>query len=132
MGPLDAGTTFPIHRSAPTFSQLDIKLSIFEIGIKVVDLLAPYRGEGKIGLFEGARVGKTALIMELINNIAKAHAGLSVSGGVGEETQTTQKRNRLKDEHKEFFFILSHFERANLVGPNFPDLISPNQASENY
>uniref|UniRef100_A0A2N9GZW1 H(+)-transporting two-sector ATPase n=1 Tax=Fagus sylvatica TaxID=28930 RepID=A0A2N9GZW1_FAGSY len=75
LGPVDTRTTSPIHRSAPAFIQLDTKLSIFETGIKVVDLLAPYRRGGKIGLFGGAGVGKTVLIMELINNIAKAHGG---------------------------------------------------------
>ncbi|CAL9112925.1 unnamed protein product [Musa textilis] len=64
-----------------------MKLSIFEIGIKVVDLLAPYRRGGKIRLFGGAGVGKTILIMELINNIAKAHGGVSVFGGIGERTR---------------------------------------------
>ncbi|KEH22159.1 F0F1-type ATP synthase, beta subunit [Medicago truncatula] len=87
LGPVDTGTTSPIHRSAPAFIQLDTKLSIFETGIKVVDLLAPYRRGGKIGLFGGAGVGKTVLIMELINNIAKAHGGVSVFGGVGERTR---------------------------------------------
>ena len=87
LGPVDTRTTFPIHRSAPAFIQLDTKLSIFETGIKVVDLLAPYRRGGKIGLFGGAGVGKTVLIMELINNIAKAHGGVSVFGGVGERTR---------------------------------------------
>ncbi|KAD3068514.1 hypothetical protein E3N88_36394 [Mikania micrantha] len=82
LGPVDNSTTFPIHRSVPAFIQLDTKLSIFETGIKVVDLLAPYRRGGKIGLFEGAGVGKTVLIMELINNIAKAHEGVSVFGGL--------------------------------------------------
>eukprot|EP01026_Neomeris_dumetosa_P057739 TRINITY_DN5333_c0_g1_i3.p1 TRINITY_DN5333_c0_g1~~TRINITY_DN5333_c0_g1_i3.p1 ORF type:complete len:489 (-),score=41.09 TRINITY_DN5333_c0_g1_i3:219-1685(-) len=77
----------PIHRTAPAFVDLDTKLSIFETGIKVVDLLAPYRRGGKIGLFGGAGVGKTVLIMELINNIAKAHGGVSVFGGVGERTR---------------------------------------------
>jgi F-type H+-transporting ATPase subunit beta len=71
LGPVDTRTTSPIHRSAPSFVQLDTKLSIFETGIKVVDLLAPYRRGGKIGLFGGAGVGKTVLIMELINTIAK-------------------------------------------------------------
>nr|YP_010020402.1 ATP synthase subunit beta [Ulva fenestrata]QOK35321.1 ATP synthase subunit beta [Ulva fenestrata] len=80
-------TTLPIHRSAPAFVDLDTQLSIFETGIKVVDLLAPYRRGGKIGLFGGAGVGKTVLIMELINNIAKAHGGVSVFGGVGERTR---------------------------------------------
>jgi len=77
----------PIHRDAPAFTELDTKPSIFETGIKVVDLLAPYRRGGKIGLFGGAGVGKTVLIMELINNIAKAHGGVSVFGGVGERTR---------------------------------------------
>jgi F-type H+/Na+-transporting ATPase subunit beta len=77
----------PIHRSAPAFVDLDTELAIFETGIKVVDLLAPYRRGGKIGLFGGAGVGKTVLIMELINNIAKAHGGVSVFGGVGERTR---------------------------------------------
>nr|YP_011005361.1 ATP synthase CF1, subunit beta [Chorda asiatica]QWK43105.1 CF1 subunit beta [Chorda asiatica]WAM62224.1 ATP synthase CF1, subunit beta [Chorda asiatica] len=79
--------TLPIHRSAPDFTDLETKPAIFETGIKVVDLLAPYRRGGKIGLFGGAGVGKTVLIMELINNIAKAHGGVSVFGGVGERTR---------------------------------------------
>ena len=79
--------TLPIHRSAPAFTDLETKPSVFETGIKVVDLLAPYRRGGKIGLFGGAGVGKTVLIMELINNIAKAHGGVSVFGGVGERTR---------------------------------------------
>ncbi|MBN8143076.1 F0F1 ATP synthase subunit beta, partial [Vibrio vulnificus] len=83
-GPVDTRETYPIHRSAPAFIELDTKLSNFVTGIKVVDLLAPYRRGGKIGLFGGAGVGKTVLIMELINNIAKAHGGVSVVGGVGE------------------------------------------------
>jgi F-type H+-transporting ATPase subunit beta len=77
----------PIHRDAPAFTELETKPAIFETGIKVVDLLAPYRRGGKIGLFGGAGVGKTVLIMELINNIAKAHGGVSVFGGVGERTR---------------------------------------------
>jgi F-type H+-transporting ATPase subunit beta len=77
----------PIHREAPAFVDLDTAPAIFETGIKVVDLLAPYRRGGKIGLFGGAGVGKTVLIMELINNIAKAHGGVSVFGGVGERTR---------------------------------------------
>ena len=87
LGPVKSETDLPIHRSAPAFIDLDTKLSIFETGIKVVDLLAPYRRGGKIGLFGGAGVGKTVLIMELINNIAKAHGGVSVFGGVGERTR---------------------------------------------
>jgi F-type H+-transporting ATPase subunit beta len=77
----------PIHRDAPAFTDLETKPAVFETGIKVVDLLAPYRRGGKIGLFGGAGVGKTVLIMELINNIARAHGGLSVFGGVGERTR---------------------------------------------
>ena len=87
LGPVEAKIGFPIHREAPTFTDLDTNLAIFETGIKVVDLLAPYRRGGKIGLFGGAGVGKTVLIMELINNIAKAHGGVSVFGGVGERTR---------------------------------------------
>jgi len=87
LGPCDADTTSPIHRPSPAFADLDTTPSIFETGIKVVDILAPYRRGGKIGLFGGAGVGKTVLIMELINNIAKAHGGVSVFGGVGERTR---------------------------------------------
>jgi F-type H+-transporting ATPase subunit beta len=87
LGDVKSKDSLPIHRSAPAFVELDTKLSIFETGIKVVDLLAPYRRGGKIGLFGGAGVGKTVLIMELINNIAKAHGGVSVFGGVGERTR---------------------------------------------
>merc|ERR1711971_896376 len=86
-GDVSVGEKLPIHRDAPAFTELETKPSIFETGIKVVDLLAPYRRGGKIGLFGGAGVGKTVLIMELINNIAKAHGGLSVFGGVGERTR---------------------------------------------
>ena len=86
-GEVSYDETLPIHRDAPAFTELETKPSIFETGIKVVDLLAPYRRGGKIGLFGGAGVGKTVLIMELINNIAKAHGGVSVFGGVGERTR---------------------------------------------
>jgi len=87
MGSCEASSGLPIHRPSPAFTDLETKPSIFETGIKVVDLLAPYRRGGKIGLFGGAGVGKTVLIMELINNIAKAHGGVSVFGGVGERTR---------------------------------------------
>jgi F-type H+-transporting ATPase subunit beta len=87
LGPCDAPSGLPIHRPAPAFTDLETKPSVFETGIKVVDLLAPYKRGGKIGLFGGAGVGKTVLIMELINNIAKAHGGVSVFGGVGERTR---------------------------------------------
>src|SRR5690606_35211299 len=76
-GAVNAKTTSPIHREAPAFVDQSTKVEIFETGIKVIDLLAPYRKGGKIGLFGGAGVGKTVLIMELINNVAKAHGGVS-------------------------------------------------------
>ena len=97
-GEVSYDETLPIHREAPAFTELETKPSIFETGIKVVDLLAPYRRGGKIGLFGGAGVGKTVLIMELINNIAKAHGGVSVFGGVGERTR---EGNDLYEEMKE-------------------------------
>lgn len=97
-GDVSSDETLPIHRDAPAFTDLETKPSIFETGIKVVDLLAPYRRGGKIGLFGGAGVGKTVLIMELINNIAKAHGGVSVFGGVGERTR---EGNDLYEEMKE-------------------------------
>jgi len=97
-GEVSYDETSPIHRDAPAFTDLETKPSIFETGIKVVDLLAPYRRGGKIGLFGGAGVGKTVLIMELINNIAKAHGGVSVFGGVGERTR---EGNDLYEEMKE-------------------------------
>lgn len=78
---------FPIHRPAPKLTDLETKPSVFETGIKVVDLLTPYRRGGKIGLFGGAGVGKTVIMMELINNIATQHGGVSVFGGVGERTR---------------------------------------------
>ncbi|MFB5191028.1 F0F1 ATP synthase subunit beta [Alicyclobacillus fastidiosus] len=86
-GPADAEQSWPIHRDAPKFSDLTTKTEIFETGIKVVDLLAPYIKGGKVGLFGGAGVGKTVLIQELIHNIAKEHGGYSVFAGVGERTR---------------------------------------------
>ncbi len=86
-GPVNAESTLPIHRDAPKLIDLETKPAVFETGIKVVDLLAPYRRGGKVGLFGGAGVGKTVLIQELINNIAKEHSGVSVFGGVGERTR---------------------------------------------
>ena len=86
-GPVNAKKYSPIHRDPPKFVDQSTKIEIFETGIKVIDLLAPYRKGGKIGLFGGAGVGKTVLIMELINNVAKAHGGVSVFAGVGERTR---------------------------------------------
>lgn len=86
-GPIETEEFLPIHRDAPSFEEQETETEIFETGIKVIDLLAPYIKGGKIGLFGGAGVGKTVLIMELINNIAKGHGGLSVFAGVGERTR---------------------------------------------
>ncbi len=87
MGPVEAKTFFPIHRPAPSFEDQSTRLEMFETGIKVIDLLEPYLRGGKIGLFGGAGVGKTVIIMELINNIAQKHGGVSVFAGVGERTR---------------------------------------------
>ncbi|MGL4392066.1 MAG: F0F1 ATP synthase subunit beta [Fusobacteriaceae bacterium] len=86
-GPIDTKEFLPIHRDAPKFEEQGTDVEIFETGIKVIDLLTPYIKGGKIGLFGGAGVGKTVLIMELINNIAQGHGGLSVFAGVGERTR---------------------------------------------
>ena len=86
-GPIDAKMTFPIHRPAPEFVDQSTSVEVLETGIKVVDLIAPYNKGGKVGLFGGAGVGKTVVIMELINNIAAAHSGYSVFAGVGERTR---------------------------------------------
>lgn len=97
-GPISAITTSPIHREAPAMVDLTVEPEIFETGIKVIDLLAPYPKGGKIGLFGGAGVGKTVLIQELIHNIAKQHGGVSVFTGVGERTR---EGNDLYHEFKE-------------------------------
>ncbi len=86
-GPVNAKKKMPIHRAAPAFVDQSTNVEVFETGIKVIDLLAPYRKGGKIGLFGGAGVGKTVLIQELINNVAKAHGGVSCFAGVGERTR---------------------------------------------
>jgi F-type H+-transporting ATPase subunit beta len=86
-GPVITDRRMPIHRPAPAFVEQSTRVEVFETGIKVVDLLAPYRKGGKIGLFGGAGVGKTVIIMELINNVAKAHGGVSCFAGVGERTR---------------------------------------------
>jgi F-type H+-transporting ATPase subunit beta len=97
-GPLKSTKFYPIHRPAPPFEQQSTKVEMFETGIKVVDLLEPYTRGGKTGLFGGAGVGKTVLIQELINNIAKQHGGISVFAGVGERTR---EGNDLYHEMKE-------------------------------
>src|SRR5512147_1504845 len=102
MGPIATDKFYPIHRPAPTFEQQSTKVEMFETGIKVVDLLEPYTKGGKTGLFGGAGVGKTVLIQELINNIAKQHGGISVFAGVGERTR---EGNDLYHEMKESVVI---------------------------
>ena len=95
---IHAKKTYPIHRPAPPFEDQSTRVEMFETGIKVVDLLAPYTKGGKTGLFGGAGVGKTVIVMELINNIAKQHGGISVFAGVGERTR---EGNDLYHEMKE-------------------------------
>lgn len=97
-GPIDTETRWPIHRQAPAFEEQSTSKEILETGIKVIDLIAPFVKGGKIGLFGGAGVGKTVVIMELINNIAQGHGGYSVFGGVGERTR---EGNDLWHEMKE-------------------------------
>ncbi|MEG2016820.1 MAG: F0F1 ATP synthase subunit beta, partial [Clostridium sp.] len=97
-GELNSDKYYTIHRPAPKFEEQSVEPEMFETGIKVIDLLAPYQRGGKIGLFGGAGVGKTVLIQELINNIAKEHGGLSVFTGVGERTR---EGNDLYNEMKE-------------------------------
>ena len=113
-GDLDQSTEmWSIHRSAPAFVELETAPVIFETGIKVIDLLAPYRRGGKIGLFGGAGVGKTVLIMELINNIAKEHGGVSVFAGVGERTR---EGHDLYEEMKDSKVIdESNFEKSKVA-----------------
>src|SRR5467141_3804910 len=86
-GPVKFAKRYPIHRPAPSLTDQDVKFQILETGIKVIDLICPFLKGGKVGAFGGAGVGKTVIIMELINNIAKGHGGLSVFGGVGERTR---------------------------------------------
>ncbi|WP_319541184.1 F0F1 ATP synthase subunit beta [uncultured Pseudodesulfovibrio sp.] len=87
MGPVPCEKRLPIHREAPAFTELSTKVELLETGIKVVDLLIPFPKGGKMGLFGGAGVGKTVILMEMINNIAKQHGGISVFAGVGERTR---------------------------------------------
>ncbi len=108
VGPIQTEQQWPIHREAPKFEDQATSKELFETGIKVIDLLAPYVKGGKIGLFGGAGVGKTVIIMELINNVAKAHGGYSFFAGVGERTR---EGNDLWEEMKESGVI----EKASLV-----------------
>lgn len=108
MGPIKTDKYMPIHREAPDFVDLNTKVELLETGIKVVDLLIPFPKGGKIGLFGGAGVGKTVILMEMINNIAKEHGGLSVFAGVGERTR---EGNDLYHEFKDAGIL----EKAALV-----------------
>ena len=108
LGPVETDTYFPIHRAAPAFSEQNTNVELLETGIKVVDLLVPFPKGGKMGLFGGAGVGKTVILMEMINNIAKEHGGLSVFAGVGERTR---EGNDLYNEFKEAGIL----EKASLV-----------------
>ena len=87
LGPIDTKKNYPIHRPTPTFTEMSTTSQQLKTGIKVIDLIAPYAKGGKIGLFGGAGVGKTVVIMELIHNIALKHGGYSVFAGVGERTR---------------------------------------------
>ena len=108
LGPINAEKYYPIHRPAPEFTEQNTKVELLETGIKVVDLLVPFPKGGKMGLFGGAGVGKTVILMEMINNIAKQHGGSSVFAGVGERTR---EGNDLYNELKEAGVL----ERATLV-----------------
>ena len=108
LGPINAEKYYPIHRPAPKFTDLNTKVELLETGIKVVDLLVPFPKGGKMGLFGGAGVGKTVILMEMINNIAKQHGGSSVFAGVGERTR---EGNDLYHELKDAGVL----ERATLV-----------------
>ena len=108
LGPVNAEKYYPIHREPPKFTDLNTKVELLETGIKVVDLLVPFPKGGKMGLFGGAGVGKTVILMEMINNIAKQHGGTSVFAGVGERTR---EGNDLYNELKEAGVL----ERATLV-----------------
>lgn len=108
LGPVNSDKHLPIHREAPTFSEQNTTVELLETGIKVVDLLVPFPKGGKMGLFGGAGVGKTVILMEMINNIAKEHGGLSVFAGVGERTR---EGNDLYNEFKEAGIL----EKAALV-----------------
>jgi F-type H+-transporting ATPase subunit beta len=112
-GPIKATKRMPIHRMPPTFVEQNVKMEAFETGIKVIDLLAPYLRGGKIGLFGGAGVGKTVLLQELINNVAKERGGFSVFAGVGERTR---EGNDLYNEFIESKIInLEDLEKSQCV-----------------
>jgi F-type H+-transporting ATPase subunit beta len=115
LGPVEAKARYPIHRHAPSLEEQSTELQMFETGIKVIDLIQPFLRGGKIGLFGGAGVGKTVLIMELINNVAMKHSGFSVFAGVGERTREGNDllremvESRVIDFGEEFY---RHFEET--------------------
>ncbi len=113
-GPINATIKLPIHREAPEFVEMNVTQQILETGIKVVDLLAPYSKGGKIGLFGGAGVGKTVLIMELIYNIAVSYGGFSVFAGVGERTR----------EGNDLYHEMITAGVINLKGPGFVSILA--------
>jgi F-type H+-transporting ATPase subunit beta len=115
LGDVPTETRYPIHRHAPTLDEQATELEMFETGIKVIDLIQPFLRGGKIGLFGGAGVGKTVLIMELINNVAKAHSGFSVFAGVGERTREGNDLLREMVESKVINFgepFYEHYEQT--------------------
>jgi F-type H+-transporting ATPase subunit beta len=116
LGPVESDTRYPIHRHAPEFQDQSTELEMFVTGIKVVDLLEPFLRGGKIGLFGGAGVGKTVLIMELINNVALKHGGFSVFGGVGERTREGNDLIREMVESKVVNFGDSFYEHMEKTG----------------
>ena len=116
LGPVNAENQYPIHRHAPNFQDQSTELEMFVTGIKVIDLLEPFLRGGKIGLFGGAGVGKTVLIMELINNVAMKHGGFSVFGGVGERTREGNDLIREMVESKVINFGKSFYDHLEETG----------------
>src|SRR5918911_1218596 len=116
LGPVEATERYPIHRHAPDFDEQSTEQQMFETGIKVIDLIQPFLRGGKIGLFGGAGVGKTVIVMELINNIAKARSGFSVFAGVGERTREGNDLLREMVESKVINFGDSFYENLEKTG----------------
>ncbi|HEV2705144.1 MAG TPA: F0F1 ATP synthase subunit beta [Pyrinomonadaceae bacterium] len=116
LGVVNSEQRYPIHRHAPALEEQSTELEMFETGIKVIDLIQPFLRGGKIGLFGGAGVGKTVLIMELINNVAKAHSGFSVFAGVGERTREGNDLLREMVESKVINFGESFYEHMESTG----------------
>jgi F-type H+-transporting ATPase subunit beta len=124
LGPIESDTYYPIHRHAPEFKDQSTELEMFVTGIKVIDLLEPFLRGGKIGLFGGAGVGKTVLIMELINNVAMKHGGYSVFGGVGERTREGNDLIREMVESRVINFgesFYKHFEETGDFNLDYVD-----------